>query len=60
MKGIAIEGLTLDRQVEVYNWLYDTFGHQSKETWHEEQDFDLFSIVVNDKIYNWYLLKFGL
>jgi hypothetical protein len=60
MKGIAIERLSFKQKVEVYDWLYETFGPDSDETWHEERDYEFVDIVVNDKIYAWYVLRFGL
>jgi hypothetical protein len=57
MKGVAIERWPWKLQAEVYTWLYETFGNQSPTTWHEDRDYDLFTLVMNEQIYNWYILR---
>ena len=59
MIGIAIERWSSKKEQEVIDWLRETYGYPSKITWFVDQDFDLRTLILDDKIYTMYLLKWS-
>jgi hypothetical protein len=57
MNGVAIERWSFWQQANMRAWLTKTFGPSNKETWFEDQDYDLFTLCMNDEVYSMYLLK---
>lgn len=59
MIGIAIERWSSKKEQEVIDWLREAYGYPSKITWFVDQDFDLRTLILDDKIYTMYLLKWS-
>jgi hypothetical protein len=59
LNGIAIERWPLGKAFEVVKWLEDRYGKPTKQTWYKEYDFDLVTLVMNDEIYIWYMLRWA-
>jgi hypothetical protein len=57
MKGIAIERWTSLQRSEVFTWLHELYGAPRKDTWYEDQDYDLLSLMMADNIYCVYCLR---
>jgi hypothetical protein len=57
MKGIAIERWTSLQRSEVFAWLRELYGAPQKDTWYEDQDYDLLSLMMADNIYCVYCLR---
>ncbi len=59
MKGFATERWSLEKMATARNWLTENFGKPSPETWYEDQDYDLFALMMNEEIFSWYKLRWA-
>jgi hypothetical protein len=55
-RSISIEHWTWSHRNEVRMWLVDTFGVHG-DRWYEDQDYDLTNLVMDEDVYNWYVIR---
>lgn len=59
MKGIAIERWSAAKDAEVINWLTESAGASTKDTWWVDRDYDLITLILCDELYLMYKLRFA-
>ena len=59
MIGIAVEQWSAADQLNVANWLFETFGEPSNTTWLVKNDHELQTLYVLDEIYTMYQLRWS-
>lgn len=59
MIALAWERVSLLKKHAVETWLAETFGPPTPATWYINQDYDLFDLLLNEKIAVMYYLKWS-
>lgn len=58
MYGLPIERLPEKPLRELKQWLQESFGPESNETYYIDYDFDLHTLCMSKEVYTLYLLKY--
>lgn len=59
LTGVALEGMSLATQHDIRTWMTNTFGPESKTTWHVEHDYDLRNLMFTREIATMVYLRWG-
>jgi len=57
-KGVHIDHWPWDRRHEVRMWLVSNFGVHG-DRWYEQNDFGLEDLVMDEDVYNWFMMRWG-
>lgn len=59
MTGIVLEGMSLDTFYDITDWLTDTCGPPSEDTWYIFHDYDLKDLMFTREIGTMLYLRWG-